>query len=101
LSEANGSRTLSVCLTGLRFGVPFKFQLLQEATHLAGDIYEIYCTAKCVHPNTVLKIKNTPFLYLPDMDSTSVILRCFGVSNFPRVSQNTVEPHRITTTKIH
>ena len=44
----------------------------QETTYLTEDIYAAYCMAKYVHPNTVPKIKNTDFLYLPAMESTNM-----------------------------
>ena len=36
----------------------------------AHTVYARNSIANCVHPNTVLKIKHTAFLYLPDMGST-------------------------------
>jgi len=47
---------------------------VSKKPHLVEDILynATYCMAKCVHSNSVCKIKSTAFLYQPGMDSTNV-----------------------------
>ena len=82
LSEASCLSTRSICFTVLMFGVPFTFQMLLSARNLTPNWEHIY--KMCLIPS-ILKIKNTAFLYLPGMDSTDTA----GVLHHTRSPQST------------
>ena len=77
LSETSWLSTLSIYFTVLRFGVPFTLQLLWSERNLTsgwGYISNILYGKMCSIPNTILKSKNTDFLYLPSRDATDMKL---------------------------
>jgi len=46
---------------------------LSVQLHMSYTQHETNSMAKCVHPNTVVKLKAKAFLYLPGMDSTNTL----------------------------
>ena len=67
-------RAFSSQFWGLAFQSHSSCCCQQEFSHLTEDntVYATYSIARYVHPNPVLKMKNTAFLYLPGMDSTKM-----------------------------